>query len=521
MNGASVQSERATPQVMPRSVEQILPGLFRIPDTCNVYVVAGRESSIAIDFGSGRWLPRLPELGLPPLAHLFLTHHHADQCSGLLELRTRRFCVHAGVHEEPNLSPAGVRDYWRTRRDGGCPRSYCVLRRGVRAICYDMAGFGDLFWERRRIRFLDTPGHGPGAVSVLLDHAGKQVVFCGDAAFAQATIWQPYHLEWDHWTGSGALAAWEGVQRLKAIGMKMLCPAHGPVIAQRPRAMLNALGHKLVKLYEAKGSICPGQPDRYVEPMAIRHGARQILPDLYQFATNAYLLLGEGNEALAIDVQASEMDVLERLRIALGRPVISAALATHYHLDHSDGLPPIRRRYGSTIHLHPSVARPLRRIGALDVPWLPRRPIIADRQLPFRGPWRWNRYRFRVAHFPGQTWWHCGLMTAIAGRKVFFGGDTFQPNSRWNGTGGFCAFNGCRFQAGFARSARLLVRWCPDILANGHGTCFKFHASQFHKIIRWSQKAEMAVKTLCPTGSLEKDYYLHRAETGGRRASRS
>ena len=36
---------------------------------------------------------------------------------------------------------------------------------------------------------------------------GKALAFCGDAVHAGGTIYQPYHLEWAHWTAEGSLEA--------------------------------------------------------------------------------------------------------------------------------------------------------------------------------------------------------------------------------------------------------------------------------------------------------------------------
>ena len=226
--------------------ETLLPDLFCFRDACNVYVVRDGAEAIAIDFGTGRWMRELPGLGIRALRHVFLTHHHVDQCAGLAARRSWPFEIHASCLEEPFLSPRGVAGYWRARRPvSGCPPSYSVLQRGLRGARFDLMDGADWFWGLRRLRFIHTPGHGPGALSVALTHRGKQIVFCGDAAHAGATLWQPYHLEWDHWTGTGALAAWNGVWRLADIGVDLLCPSHGPVVAERPRAQLRQLARKL------------------------------------------------------------------------------------------------------------------------------------------------------------------------------------------------------------------------------------------------------------------------------------
>ena len=486
--------------------------LFR--DTCNVYVVRDGPTAIAIDFGTGRWLEALPALGIRRLEHVFLTHHHADQCHGLQARPAWPFSVHAPAGEEAFLSPmgAGERTAPGAKFGKGCPSSYDVLPGGVAGVDYAaMGSYQQMFWGRRRLRFLLTPGHGPHASSVLLDHGGKQVVFCGDAVHAGGTLWQPYHLEWDHWLGTGALAAWEGVGRLRALPIDLLCPAHGPVIGQEIAATLETLAGRLMAFYEAKGNLSPGEPDLFLAPEHRASGARQVLDGLYQFGLNGYLLVAANNEALVIDPTLPDIPELEHLTAELaeaeGRSVaLTAAVATHYHSDHTDALPLLRERYGTTVWLHPEVAAPLRDVTRLDAPWLPAACIEPDRLLPADGTWEWNEHRFRVAHWPSQTWWHCLLMTTVAGRRVAFSGDFFNPTSRYNGTGGFCAHNRCRFREGYVASARRLIEWAPEVIAAGHGQYFAYRESKLRKIIAWAQRAEAAVTALCPSGDLQ-DYY--------------
>lgn len=495
---------------MSLSMSQPRPGLFRFDDTCNVYLLVREGRSIAIDFGSGAWLEKAAAMGLPIPEAVYLTHHHADCVAGLASRNQWPFAIHAPIEERAYLDPDTVASFWRARRAGGNPSSYAVLPRGLMApVKYDMMGFADLFWGSARLRFLHTPGHGPHALSILVDLGREQVVFCGDAAHAGATIHQPYHLEWDHWTGSGALAAWQGIERLRALRIDLLCPAHGPDPTQKPAALLATLAKRLMALYHAKGSICPDEPDGYLTPELLEGGAAKVLPGLYAVGMNTWVLLSQKHEAMIFDPQIVDIDVTERLLESLGRPKVTAVTATHFHQDHSDGLPHFRARHGAKIVLHPRVAAPLGPQAAIDAPWLPAMPIVADVTLPAEGTWRWKEFEFRVAPFPGQTWWHAAFMTTIGDKRVFFGGDNFQPNSRWNGTGGFSAFNGSRFREGFEASAALVLDWKPQVLVNGHNTYFAFRPSHFRKIVRWSRQAERAVAALCPSGDLERDYYLH------------
>ena len=490
---------------------QLLPQLYLLQDTCNVYLLRDGDRAIAIDFASGQWLECLGELGISHLDHVFLTHHHADQCFGLSGYRRHQWKIHAPAGEEKFLEPAIIRKAGTfCAANRGCPSSYAVHGKGIPDVCFDMVPSSDIFWRSQRLRFMHTPGHGPNACSVVADVDGRQVVFCGDAAHAGATIWQPHHLEWDHWTGAGALAAWEGVVRLRDIAVDLLCPAHGQVISTRPRQLLARLAGKLMRFYQAKGSICPGEPDRYITPRRLACGAHQVLPGLYQFGKNGYLLQsvwGEEGEGLVIDPDETDMPAMEQLVAEIGIQRIPVATVTHYHNDHCSGLAYLRKHYETRSILHPRVAQAWSGPMTQVVPFGIAAPPPINELWPEEGWWQWNEYRFRIAAMPGQTWWHCGFMTSIHDSRVVFTGDSFQPASRWKGTGGFCAYNDSRFEEGFNKTARLLLAWKPDICAAGHGTFYSFSPSYFRKVIRWAAGTAEVVRALCPTGDLKSDYY--------------
>ncbi len=489
--------------------EQVLPDLWLFADTCNVYVLRSGDRALVIDFGSGEWLPQLAGLGITAIEQVLLTHHHADQCVGLLKQDLWPFTIHAPAGEEFFLEPGQANPFgpapWYFM---GCPPSYSPPPQRIAHVRYDMmAGNAHFYWHGRRVRFIHTPGHGQNACSILIDHDGKQVVFCGDAAHAGSTVWEPFHLEWDHWTGSGALAAWEGIRRLCGIAVDLLCPSHGPVVGTEPHRTLQELSDRLLRFYHAKGQISPGECDRWLEPEILDCGARRYSSHLYQFGGNGYLLVSAGGEGLVVDPFSADMSALEDLLATLGGTRPTAMVVSHYHYDHCDGIPYLRERYGAEAWLHPWVAEPWNEPDHTFLPWLLQEPIEADHLWPERGMWEWNEYEFQIAPWPGQTWWHCAFMTSIDGKRVLFAGDSFTPSSKWNGTGGFCAYNNSRFDDGFIPSAQLVLDWRPDTMAAGHGNCYEFHPGKFSKIIEWAASARDAVRALCPSGDLEADYY--------------
>jgi len=276
-----------------------------------------------------------------------------------------------------------------------------------------------------------------------------------------------------------------------------------------PRPTLESLERKLMDLYHAKGAVAFGQPDRHVEPMRILDcDAKQVLPHLYQFARNGYLLLSPHGEAMLIDMQPHDLPQLEKLLAKVGDPPVTVAMATHYHSDHANGLNPAREHFGAKVALHPLVAEPLRNPHEWNVPWQMDESVEPDELLPMDGPWSWSGLDFNIAHLPGQTWWHAGWLVELDGQRIAFTGDTYQTPSRWHGTGGFCSYNGCRFADGFAATARRVMQWQPTIIANGHEIFYHYAAEHYEAILQWSDRAEQAVRALCPNGNLETDYYM-------------
>ena len=119
-------------------MKKLSDNLYWFKDSCNVFLIKDDNRAIAIDFGSGAWLDRLKQLNIEKLEHVFLTHHHADQCHGLITKKPAGTMIHAAYDEQEFLAPGHVRQYWRTMRNGGCPRSYSVISKGIKRISYDI-----------------------------------------------------------------------------------------------------------------------------------------------------------------------------------------------------------------------------------------------------------------------------------------------------------------------------------------------------------------------------------------------
>ena len=495
--------------------QQVARNVWMVPDSCNVYLVKQGDRGIAIDFGTGKCLAHLQDLGIRKLDHVFLTHHHADQCLGLSARDDWPFAIHAPQGEEGFIAPAEVRvRHERLGRTVFFPESYELLKQGIAQVAYDMVGFyPSLFWGLERIRFMATPGHGQHACSVILDSDDKQIVFCGDAVYDGGKMWHLYNLEWDHWTGTGTLQAWRGVKQLNDIAIDILCPSHGPVLDQAPHRHLALLTDRLMRLYDCKNAISPDEPDRYLQPRSVAAGYEEVLPGLFHFGENGYLLVSAAGKGLVVDPYTADLEVFELL-LAERLPDLSiaAAVTTHSHGDHNDAMNHLREKYRTRLIVHPTILDAVEHAGV----GAPQNFVEPDEVWPERGSWQWEEFTFSIDHLPGQTWWHTGFMTVIAGQKVFFSGDSFQADTRWNGTGGFCANFKTRFRDGFVVSAQRIIDWNPDIVAPGHGAYYRFSAGKFRKIMQWAERTEDTLRDLCPEGDMTAHYYEALPKAGGR-----
>ena len=83
-------------------IEKISEHLYRFQDTCNVYVVKDGTHAVLIDFGSGRILDHLGDLGITTVDWILHTHHHRDQCQGAALANERhKFCIRRHAQRVP------------------------------------------------------------------------------------------------------------------------------------------------------------------------------------------------------------------------------------------------------------------------------------------------------------------------------------------------------------------------------------------------------------------------------------
>ncbi len=201
--------------------EEIIGGIYLIggpnitlPDDAAVYLINFEGELVLIDSGAGRSFNQLVGniefLGLNPsnISHLILTHNHIDHI-GAAPLFRKQYGTKLLIHEldadamESGDSVRTAANWYDTTFP---PTPIDEKLKGA---------YGILKFDREELRWLHTPGHTPGSISLYLDREGKRILFGQD-------IHGPFHKSF----GSD-IGAWKkSMQALLNLNADILCEGH-------------------------------------------------------------------------------------------------------------------------------------------------------------------------------------------------------------------------------------------------------------------------------------------------------
>jgi glyoxylase-like metal-dependent hydrolase (beta-lactamase superfamily II) len=468
------------------TIDEIVPGVFRIKDTCNVYVLtndmASGRSGIAIDFGAGTVLDHLAELGLDRLDAVLMTHHHRDQGQGLER------AVKAGI---PIFVPPVERDLfdrvdemWQARtlyndynlRQDRFSLLHPVPIAGV-VPEYRTRSFGEI-----AVTTIPTPGHTIGSVSYLVERDGRRLAFSGDLIYAPGKVWSLAATQWSYTENEGPGMTVLSCHLLRAEHVDTLLPSHGDVmtdaatalawLAERMQAYVNS---RRIEPWDLKERL--ERPFiRVTEHLLLNHSANSC----------SYVLLSKTGEALFIDYgydmstgwaagtdRASRrpwLASLPALRRDFGVSHVEVVLGTHYHDDHVAGMNLLREVEGTQVwlpeHVAPIMADPMR----TDLPCQWFDPVPADRVLTLGSTVSWREFEITTHDLPGHTLYAAGFEFEVDGIRVLATGDQQTADSRPELQREVLNYQyRNRFRADdYRASAALYKRIAPGLMVTGH-----------------------------------------------------
>lgn len=481
-------SREFAPTSWPAGVEQVARGIFRIRDTCNVYLIIsdgprnGLRTAVTIDFGSGLVLDVLDRLGVDQVTDVLMTHHHRDQGQGL-----PRAVQHGARIQVPQVEAdlfADVEEHWAMRRlanDYNLRQDRFSLLESVPVAGtvpeYREADFGGV-----RLRTIPTPGHTPGSVSYLLDRDGERLAFTGDLIYGPGKVWSMAATQWTYTGLEGPAMTGLSCYLLGDEEPDVLLPSHGRPMHD-PRTALGLLAGRMQRLVDTR-SPWPWRLESY-----LRDPYERVTDHLLMNKSSnsySYVLLSRTGEALFVDygydmttgLPAGQdragrrpwLASLPALEQNYGVTRVTVALPTHYHDDHVAGMPLLRDVEGTEIWA-PSTVAPIMADPMLeDLPCQWYEPIAADRVLPVGESFRWNEYTITVHDQPGHTLYHVAYEVEVDGVRVLFTGDQQEnlgiPGKRKEVLN-YQYRNRFRVDD-YVRSAKLYRNIRPAVMLSGH-----------------------------------------------------
>jgi glyoxylase-like metal-dependent hydrolase (beta-lactamase superfamily II) len=451
-------------------VEEAVPGVAVVRDTCNVYVLRNGRDGVVVDFGSGAVLDRLDELGLDRITDVLVTHHHRDQVQGLAQAVDHGARIWVPPLEEHLI--AGVGRHWQARqveRDYNLSEDRFSLREPV-PVAGSVAEDRTVNVGGLDVYTLPTPGHTIGSVSYLVKVGGRLCAFTGDLVHGDGQLWSLAATQWTYSGVEGQSSTLESAYVLAKREPAVLLPSHGPVIAA-PTQSLTALQERLVELIDLRLGVRSGIRERLAAPF--EEVTPHLLRNRVSFA-NSHVLLSDSRAALIIDFGYDtapwqrpllwSLDVLmEQFRVE----TIDAVVTTHYHDDHVAGLNLLRAAKGTEVWSPSNVAPVLEEPHRYDLPCLWPEPIPVDRVLELGTPFTWREYELTAYPFPGHTLYAAAIAFDVDGKRVVATGDQYAFEENGRRLANYQYRN--RFRRGdYVTTARVLAELQPDLVISGH-----------------------------------------------------
>ncbi|MFG6493051.1 MBL fold metallo-hydrolase [Microbacterium sp. P03] len=467
---------------------EIAPGVWRIADTCAVYLIVdvdarpGERDAVAIDFGSGTALDEIAGLGIRSITDVLMTHHHRDQGQGLPRAVAHGARIHVPPVEVELFDR--VEEMWQTRQldnDYNLRQDRFSLLESV-PVHATVPVYRELHLPGVTVRVLPTPGHTLGSVTYLLDRGAARVAFTGDLIYAPGKVWSLAATQWSYTQNEGPAMTVLSSILLGREDPTLLAPSHGAVMTD-PHTALAQLADTMQEYVDSRRSSPWDLADRLDHPFTA------LTPHLLLNRTSlscSYVLLSAGGEALVIDygydmttgiVLGQEraarlpwLASLPALRRDHGVERITVALPTHYHDDHVAGLPLLREVEGTQLWIPENVAPTMADPWREDLPCQWYDSIPADRVLPLEEPFCWNEYVITAHAQPGHTLYAVAYSLEVDGVTVAFTGDQQEGLGGRDGRRDVMNYQYRNlFRLGdYPQSAALYRRIAPGLMASGH-----------------------------------------------------
>ncbi len=379
----------------------------------------------------------LTELGITNIEQILFTHHHRDNTSGFPISDN----VRIGVPEAEKQWFTEVETFWNDPKYRwhlyNCHPHNLMLANAIPVTDTYTEG-SQIEWGPAIIRVLETHGHTDGSITYLVDVDNIRFAFSGDLIYDEGKIWELYSLQKGQQTTDyhGFLGARDELKdSLEKVGKSLptaLIPTHG-VVMKNPNVAIDALLHQLTYCYDKYVSISALRhyfPKLFTEfegradHMPIREGKPP--PDFLRHIGTTWLIISDTKEAFVMD--CGSPNVIKQIQQLQAEGAISEVTqfwVTHYHDDHVNAIPEFQETFPCETIADGIVAKVIENPKGYRLPCISPAVTRVDRGTGDGDSWTWNEFTMTAYHFPGQTYYHGGLLVEGRGVRMFFSGDSF------------------------------------------------------------------------------------------------
>ena len=413
-------------------VIQLAACLYILAGAVNTGVLVSGEKALLFDCCDTITYERLADLGVKEVDMIVCTQHRRVNVAGVSTFieNGARLIVPAeerALFEQAEEYWKDWKNRWHIYRFQPGPQvltSSQSADRGVRE--------GDTIeWEGFHIKILDTPGATSGAVSYLVEQENTTFCFSGDVIYGSGKVWDTYSLSSPGYKGilGNRHILKSSLDKLAKSGANVLIPSHGEVIMNPVEAtkLTRERIDEAWLLFSAISSLrlrTPSVTDEGADdprrmPPAQCH---ELIGFVRRIPPTTYVLRSESGAVFVIDC-GNEKIIDELLKMGINS--IDGVWVTHYHDDHVGGLGLLYNKYQCPIIADEHVAEVLEHPKRFFLPCINPGSIPVSKITKHGEKWKWREFTLTAYHFPGQTYYHGGLLVEGRGERFFFSGDSF------------------------------------------------------------------------------------------------
>jgi glyoxylase-like metal-dependent hydrolase (beta-lactamase superfamily II) len=428
-----------------------------------------------------------------PMEMLLLTHHRRDVTTPTLGSLSTKLSIIAPAAEKDLFSKTGEywEGHWKKRFHYYTQQSTKILVEPIEVDRWVNDG-DEIAWQGLKIKVIATPGFTRGAVTYVTKVDGQRLAFTGDLIYGDGKVFDLYSFQdaipeakvgGYHGYGGRLADLVASLRKVKAAKPDVLVPARGPII-RNPAASIDKLIARVQALY--KNYLSTNALHWYFKEDRMRICGERVLgkgtkidlmpyclhvekPDwIIQFSTSRIIVADNGHGFLLDCGGQRQLDFVKNVVKKGLVKKIDGIFVTHTHDDHSQMVKAASEFFKCPVYSTVEYEDVLEHPGRYLMPGLTEHAVKDVKGMKDGATMKWHEYEFTFRFYPGQMFYHGGLLVKRPGEKpVFFIGDSFAPS----GIDDYCLLNRnlVHPDAGYPRCFKILREMKTDYwLINQH-----------------------------------------------------